>query len=93
MEYRAAVARRADALDRLAAADADIAIGVLESAPAGFRRQRLYNDTMLSVVLRGHPALKRGLTLARFVELEHALITITGEGDGPVDVALAARGL
>jgi DNA-binding transcriptional LysR family regulator len=84
--------RRADVLERLAA-DADVAIGVFESAPAGFRRQRLYNDTMVSVVRRGHPALKRGLTLARFVELRHALITITGEGGGAVDAALAARGL
>ncbi|HET9045314.1 MAG TPA: LysR family transcriptional regulator [Casimicrobiaceae bacterium] len=85
--------RGADALPRLAAADADVAIGVFETAPAGFRRQRLYADTMVSVLRRGHPALKRGLTLARFVELSHALITITGEGGGPVDAALASRGL
>jgi DNA-binding transcriptional LysR family regulator len=48
---------------------------------------------MVCVVRRGHPVLARGLTLARFVRLRHALITITGEGGGVVDAALAVRGL
>jgi DNA-binding transcriptional LysR family regulator len=86
--------RKGDALAMLAADAADLALGVFGTAPAGFRRQRLYSDTMVCVVRRGHPALKHGrLTLARFVELRHALITITGEGGGMVDTALAAKGL
>jgi DNA-binding transcriptional LysR family regulator len=85
--------RRGDPLAALAADDADLALGVFPTAPAGFRRQRLYSDTMVCVVRRGHPVLARGLTLQRFVQLRHALITITGEGGGVVDAALAARGL
>lgn len=72
---------------------ADLAIGVFDSAPAGFRRQRLYSDSMVCLVRRGHPVLRHGLTLERFQELLHVLITITGEGGGMVDSALAARGL
>jgi hypothetical protein len=44
-------------------------------------------------VRQGHPVLKRGLTLERFTGLGHVLITITGEGGGVVDTALAAKGL
>jgi DNA-binding transcriptional LysR family regulator len=85
--------RGGDTFATLAADNADLAFGLFDSAPAGFHRQRLYSDTMVCVVRRGHPALKRGLTLARFIELKHALITITGEGGGAVDTALAAKGL
>lgn len=85
--------RRADPLHVLATDGADIAIGAFTTAAAGYRRQRLYGDTMVCVLRRGHPALARELTLARFVALKHALISITGEGGGAVDRALAARGL
>ncbi|MBK9114412.1 MAG: LysR family transcriptional regulator [Betaproteobacteria bacterium] len=85
--------RRGDALVALAADDADLAVGVYANAPAGFRRQRLYDDTMVCVLRRGHPALARPLTAARFAALDHALITVTGEGGGVVDTALAQRGL
>jgi len=85
--------RRADSLVMLAEDQTDLAIGVFDSAPSGFRRQRLYSDTMVCIVRRGHPVLRRGLTLERFTELNHALITITGEGGGVVDSALAAKGL
>jgi len=79
-------------LELLASDRADLALGVFDTAPAGFRRQRLYSDTMVCVVRKGHPVLRRGLTLERFIELNHALITITGEGGGMVDAALAAKG-
>lgn len=87
------VPRRGDAAAMLAADEVDLAIGVFPRAPAGFRRQRLYRDTMVCIVRAGHPAAQRGLTLARFLALRHALVTITGEGGGAVDAALAARGL
>jgi len=89
----AVLPRRADTLAALAADEADLAFGVFDTAPAGYRRQRLYTDTMVCVVRRGHPVLARGLTLPRFAALDHALITITGEGGGVVDAALAAQGL
>jgi DNA-binding transcriptional LysR family regulator len=86
-------ARSRDTLGLLAADQVDLALGVFDSAQAGYRRQRLYTDTMVCIVRRGHPVLKRGLTLERFAAMKHALITITGEGGGVVDDALAAKGL
>jgi len=86
-------ARSRDTLGLLAADHVDLALGVFDAAPAGFRRQRLYTDTMVCIVRRGHPVLKRGLTLERFAAMKHALITITGVGGGVVDDALAAKGL
>jgi DNA-binding transcriptional LysR family regulator len=80
-------------LELLASDRADLAFGVFDTAPAGFRRQRLYSDTMVCIVRKGHPVLRRGLTLEHFVEMKHALITITGEGGGIVDTALAAKRL
>jgi DNA-binding transcriptional LysR family regulator len=85
--------RGVDPLAALLADEADLAVGVHATAPAGYRRQRLYGDTMVCVLRRGHPAIARGLTLARFAALDHALITITGEGGGVVDAALARQGL
>jgi len=86
-------ARSRDTFGLLAADHVDLALGVFDTAPAGFRRQRLYTDTMVCIVRRGHPVLKRGLTLERFAAMKHALITITGEGGGVVDDALAAKRL
>jgi len=83
--------RARDSLAALAADEIDLALGVFDVAPAGFRRQRLYTDTMVCIVRRGHPVLKRGLTPERFAALDHALITITGEGGGIVDAVLARR--
>jgi DNA-binding transcriptional LysR family regulator len=85
--------RRTDPLAALAADEVDLALGVFAAAPAGFHRQRLYTDTMVCLLRRGHPALARGLTLERFAALTHVLVTITGEGGGAVDAALAKRGM
>lgn len=41
------------------------------------------------VLRRGHPALRRPWTPATFAALDHALVTLTGRGAGPVDEALA----
>jgi DNA-binding transcriptional LysR family regulator len=89
----ALLGRDGDPLARLAADAADLAIGAYANAPAGFRRQRLYGDTMVCALRRGHPALTRTLTAQRFAALPHALISITGEGGGVVDAALARLGL
>jgi DNA-binding transcriptional LysR family regulator len=85
--------RGPDPFAQLAADAADVALGVYANAPSGFRRQRLYGDTMVCAVRRGHPALARPLTPPRFAALDHALISITGEGGGVVDTALARLGL
>jgi DNA-binding transcriptional LysR family regulator len=71
----------------------DLVIGVVPDAPAGLRRQRLIEDSLVCLVRAGHPAVAAGLDLHRFLALRHVLVTTTGEGIGPVDAALAGRGL
>jgi DNA-binding transcriptional LysR family regulator len=71
----------------------DLAVGVFLEAPAGFRRQKLYDDDFVCLVRRGHPIAKAGLTVERYVEQRHAMVVISGSGRGPVDEMLARRGL
>jgi len=78
----------------LAAANAvDIIITALGAeAPSGFYTQRLYEDGYVCLLRAGHPAAAEPLTLDRFVALDHALISTTGRGLGPVDSALERIG-
>jgi DNA-binding transcriptional LysR family regulator len=62
-------------------------------APAGIYRRRLFGDDLVCMLRRDHPALRDGLTAETFAALDHVLITVTDDRPGPVDEALAARGL
>ena len=53
----------------------------------------LFSDRMVSLLRAGHPAARRPLTLPRFVELPHVLVSPQGHGDSAVDVALRERKL
>jgi DNA-binding transcriptional LysR family regulator len=65
---------------------------VFHEAPPGFRRRVLAKESFVTVARKKHPALRRGLTLRRFVELDHLLVSPVGDLDGPVDAALQKIG-
>ena len=44
------------------------------------------------IVRKGHPRVGRRLTLARYLELEHVLVSQRADALGSVDRALAAKG-
>lgn len=67
-------------------------VGVIDEAPAGIRRRGLYDDGFVTLLRAGHPAAGRELTLERFSELGHIVVSVTGEGVAPVDAALARIG-
>lgn len=71
----------------------DLVILPHTSLPEGVVAQHLFDDTFLCAVRRGHPEVKRELTLERFVALRHVQIAPRGRPGGPVDDALAALGL
>lgn len=71
---------------------ADVAVGVFDDAPAGILRRRLYEDGFVTLMRAGHPAADRKLTLDRFLQLDHIVVSITGVGPAPVDTALAGIG-
>lgn len=71
---------------------ADVAAGVFDDAPAGMHRRALFEDRFVTLMRKGHPAAARGLTLERYLKLEHLVVSITGTGAAPVDQLLHTRG-
>jgi DNA-binding transcriptional LysR family regulator len=70
----------------------DALIGVVENAPAGIRKRRLYRDHFVTLMRAEHPATAKTLTLKRFLELDHVVVSITGIGRAWVDEKLARSG-
>ena len=83
---------KAEALRSLADGQIDIAIAVFHEAPPGFKRRVLAKESFVTVARRKHPKLRGGLTLRKFVELDHLLVSPVGDLDGPVDDALRRVG-
>jgi DNA-binding transcriptional LysR family regulator len=71
----------------------DVALGVFPTAPPRLVRRKLFDETFVCMLRRGHPVLKRPLTPERFAALPHVLISPRGTGGGAVDDALAPLGL
>ena len=71
----------------------DVLIAPRVSVPPGVQVQHLYDDHLVCAVRAGHPTVGRRLTLAQFVALGHVQIAPRMLPGGPVDDALAARGL
>lgn len=71
----------------------DIALLAMDAAPEHLHRQVLYREHYVLIARRKHPAFKRKLTLDRFCELDHMLVSPDGGGfRGVADAALESRG-
>lgn len=79
-------------LEALQADAVDALIGVVDDAPAGIRKRKLYQDDFVTLMRAEHPAAGRKLTLERFLELEHVVVSVTGTGPAWVDEILARSG-
>jgi DNA-binding transcriptional LysR family regulator len=77
----------------LAEEDFDLMIGPVRAELPSLYRQRLLVDRLVCVARRGHPALAGGLTLERYLEAQHVLVSPRGLRGGFVDDELARRGL
>jgi DNA-binding transcriptional LysR family regulator len=78
--------------EKLVADEIDLAVTIPEFSNAKLREQFLYREDYVAVVRKGHPAGKKRLTLNRFLELEHAIVSPTdGQFIGPTDIALAQK--
>jgi DNA-binding transcriptional LysR family regulator len=78
---------------RLRAGETDLAVGIYGELPPELKTRPIITDRLVCVVREGHPSVKRRLSLARFVELEHVQIAPRGRPGGYVDERLAERGL
>lgn len=81
-----------EAPPELARGEADLMLGFYGKLPPQHHEQRLLEDEYVCVVRRGHPRVKGKLTLARYLELEHVLVSARGNSPGSVDRALSALG-
>jgi DNA-binding transcriptional LysR family regulator len=80
------------ALADLEARAMDVAIIPSEDIPARFERRRLYDEDFVIAVRKGH-AFSAEPTLQRFCEMQHLVVSHTGDPYGFVDDGLAKRGL
>ena len=73
----------------------DAAIGPFPDArglPVEMNAETLFEEGHVVVLRRGHPALKRELTVARFAALDHAAVIFRAEPWGLIDTELASLG-
>jgi DNA-binding transcriptional LysR family regulator len=79
--------------EKLVQDDIDLAVTIPEFSNAKLRELTLYAEEYVAVVRKGHPLGNKRLTLKRFLNMEHAIVSPTGgEFAGPTDLALAELG-
>jgi DNA-binding transcriptional LysR family regulator len=79
------------ALADLEAGAMDIAIVPSDDIPPRFERRRLYEEDFVIAMRSGH-RLARDPTLERYCEMQHLVVSHTGDPHGFVDEVLAKRG-
>jgi DNA-binding transcriptional LysR family regulator len=89
---RALVAAWAPVLDELEGGDLDVAIVPVEDPPARFVAHTLYGESFVIAMRRGHP-FADDPGLERYCELQHVVVSLTGDPFGLFEEALAERGL
>jgi len=79
--------------DELEAGKVDIALGLLPHLKAGFFQRRLFMQSYVCLMRRGHRLDKRRLSLAEFSAAEHLVVVSAGTGHGKVDELLQRSGI
>ena len=83
----------ADPESSLESGELDLAIGVFRAPSGRLVARKLFDESFVCMLRRGHPALKERFTVERFAALPHVLISPRGTGAGAVDDALAKHHL
>lgn len=73
--------------------DVDLDIGALEALAPEMRTRCLFRDRFVGVARAGHPLLAEAVTPERYAACRHVVASRRGRAYGPVDDALAERGL
>lgn len=69
----------------------DMTIVPIDAVPVRFHRQKLYEEEFVIAARKGH-SFHRNPTLKRYCELQHLVVSHTGDALGFVDVELARTG-
>lgn len=80
-------------LAELEAGAIDLTLGVFKSAPRSLHRVALFEDRLVTVMRRGHPAAGRPLRARDLAALAQVQIAPQGETAGRIDLELAEHGL
>ncbi len=90
----AALSEEYDYRSRLAAGEVDLVIGNWLTPPADLHQGQLISDEVVCLVAAGHPSVKRGWGLERYLACEHVAPSPLHAGAvGVVDEHLARQGL
>jgi DNA-binding transcriptional LysR family regulator len=79
--------------DELEAGKVDIAMGLLPQLKAGFFQRRLFMQSYVCLMRRGHRLDKRKISQAEFCAAEHLVVVSAGTGHGKVDELLQRSGI
>lgn len=79
---------------QMARGEVDLALMTPSDAPAGLHSHHLFEERYVLIGRKGHPRLRRKLTVTRFAQLDHVVVSLRG-GDfsTAVDDVLAAAGI
>ena len=69
----------------------DLALVMPQSAPESWRTITLYHERYVVIARKGHPRVRGNISLDRFCELDHVVVSPQGGGfRGPTDLILDA---
>ncbi|MCT9088887.1 LysR family transcriptional regulator [Streptomyces sp. ASQP_92] len=71
----------------------DVELGVLGGLDPEVRTRHLIHKVLVGVARSGHPLFEGRIDARRFAAVDHIGISRHGKREGPIDVALARRGL
>lgn len=71
----------------------DLAHTLSQKLPRSLREQRHFSDGYVCILRKGHPALRRKLTLKTYLQLDHVVVAPGGGPGSSIDTELARRGL
>lgn len=74
-------------------AEIDVAIGVFANPSSRLQLHTLLVSPWICVMRRGHPLASQELTLERYTEAKHLLVTLTGESTGLIEPFLQEQGI
>lgn len=77
----------------LATGDIDLMLGFYGRLPPRHHEQILFDDHYVCIVRKDHPQVGKKLTLARYVALQHVVVSQVKGALASADLALAERGL
>lgn len=79
--------------DDLESGKVDLAIGLLPQLKAGFFQRRLFLQSYVCLMRRGHRLDKRKISLIDFSAAEHLVVISAGTGHGKIDELLLRSGV